>query len=59
MGRKKINKEYKRTIGKIGSPKNHSYYVTLPISFVRNLNWSEGKQVTVKKIGRKVHITDA
>jgi len=56
MGRKKLNKQYTRIIGKIGSAKNHSYYVTLPINFVRSLNLSEGKKITVKKVGNKIHI---
>jgi len=56
MGRKKVNKQHERTVGRIGSAKNHSYYVTLPINFVRALNWSEGKSVTVKKVGNKIHL---
>lgn len=59
MGRKKINKSYQRTLGKIGSPANHSYYVTLPIGFIRGLKWKEGQQLTIKKVGSKIHITNS
>ena len=59
MGRKKVAKQYTRTVGKIGTKQNHSYYVTLPIRFARSLGWHEGKKVTVKKVGGKIHITGA
>lgn len=59
MGRKKVVKQYVRKVGKIGSRQNHSYYVTLPIAFVRSLGWREGQKVVVKKVGTKVHVTDA
>lgn len=59
MGRKKIAKQYIRKVGKIGSSQNHSYYVTLPIAYVRSLGWREGQKVVVKKVGSKIHITDA
>jgi len=59
MGRKKINKSYTRKLGKIGSPTNHSFYVTLPISFIRGLKWKEAQQLKIKKVGSKVHITSS
>jgi hypothetical protein len=59
MARKKTAKNYIRKIGKIGSVKNHSYYVTLPVEFVRGLNWREGQRLNIKRVGSKLHITDA
>lgn len=59
MARKKSSKSYVRKIGKIGSIKNHSYYVTLPVEFVRGLNWREGQRLSIKRVGAKLHITDA
>lgn len=43
-----------RTINKIAGGK--SYCVTLPISIVRELNWSHQQKVCVKKQGRKIII---
>ena len=56
MGRKKVTKQYVRTVGKIGTKQNHSFYVTLPIRFARSLGWNEGQKVIVKKVGTKIHI---
>ncbi|HEX9679427.1 MAG TPA: hypothetical protein VGA08_02290 [Candidatus Saccharimonadales bacterium] len=58
MGRRKINKQYIRKIGKIGSQKNHSYYVTLPVAYIRSLGWREGQKIVVKKVGAKVSLLD-
>lgn len=58
MARKKTPKVYVRKIGKIGSVSNHSYYVTLPVDFVRGLNWREGQKLSIKRVGAKLHITD-
>lgn len=58
MARKKTTAHYVRKIGKIGSVKNHSYYVTLPVEFVRGLNWREGQRLSIKRVGSKLHITD-
>lgn len=58
MARKKSSKSYVRKVGKIGSVKNHSYYVTLPVEYVRGLNWREGQKVQIKRVGSKLHLTD-
>jgi hypothetical protein len=56
--KKTPGQSYVRKIGKIGSVKNHSYYVTLPVDFVRGLNWREGQRLSIKRVGIKLHITD-
>ena len=58
MATKKNPKSFVRKIGKIGTDKNHSYYVTIPISFIRGLKWREGQKVVVKRVGKKIHIID-
>jgi len=58
MAKKKAAKQYTRKVGKIGSRSNHSYYVTLPIAYIRNLGWREGQKVIVKRVGTKLHIAD-
>lgn len=42
MGRRKRGQE---NIRKLGQFRNISYFVTLPISFVRNLGWKEGQKL--------------
>lgn len=56
MPRKKELKESTRSLGRIGSEKNHSYYVTIPIDFIRGLGWEDGQKLTVKRVGKKIHI---
>lgn len=56
MSRKKLVKSSIRKLGKIGTASNHSYYVTIPIEFIRALDWREGNKVLVKRVGKKVHI---
>lgn len=59
MAQKKQSKESLRKIGKIGTEKNHSFYLTLPMEFVKALGWQEGKKVTVRRVGKKLHIVDS
>jgi bifunctional DNA-binding transcriptional regulator/antitoxin component of YhaV-PrlF toxin-antitoxin module len=59
MPRKKELKSSTRKLGKIGSEQNHSYYVTLPIDFIRKLGWQDGQKLIVKRVGKKVHIIDS
>lgn len=58
MSREKLSKRYVRKLGKIGSATNHSYYVTIPIEFVRNLSWRDNQRLIVKKRGSKLVIED-
>ncbi|TSA45355.1 hypothetical protein D4R51_01980 [bacterium] len=52
MARRRISEENIRSIQK----SKRSYYITLPIEYVRDLGWGEGRQVLVEKIGRKLTI---
>lgn len=56
MRSKKTTKPYTRKLGRIGSEQNHSFYITLPIKYIRALKWGEGQKVIVKKVGQKLHI---
>ena len=47
MPRQESGQENIRKLGRTGSPENPSYYVTLPINFIRNLNWRDGQKVVV------------
>lgn len=58
MAETKPRKESVRKIGKIGTEKNHSFYLTIPMEFIRALGWQEGQRVTVKRVGKKLHILD-
>lgn len=42
-----------RKLGKIGSAKNYSYYVTLPMDFVKELGWKDGQKLAIRKPGKK------
>lgn len=48
MPRQEAGQENVRKLGRTGSPSNPSYYVTLPIEFVRNLGWRDGQKVSIK-----------
>lgn len=54
MARRNINDENVRNIQK----SKRSYYVTLPIEYVRKLGWREQQKVVVKKLGGKLLIKD-
>ena len=57
MGRKKIKKLYTRKLGRIGTNDNHSYYVTIPMSFVKSLALKQGQTLKIKKVGTKLHLS--
>lgn len=59
MAQEKPFKESTRKIGKIGTARNHSFYLTLPMNFVKQLGWREGEKVTVRRVGKKLHILNA
>ena len=54
MGRREIFDEDVRNIQK----SKRSYYITLPIRYVRELNWRETQKVVVKKEGKKLIVED-
>lgn len=58
MTQKKSAKESIRKIGRIGTAKNHSFYLTLPMDFMKQLGWQEGQKVTVRRVGQKLHIVN-
>lgn len=58
MSREKLSKRYVRKLGKIGSASNHSYYVTLPIEYVRSMGWRDNQKLVVRKRGTKLVIED-
>ena len=53
MGRSSADEQKIRKLGKIGGEKNFSYYVTLPIDFVRDMGWRDGQKIVVKKSSKK------
>ncbi len=55
MGVRKIGLESVRKLNKIGG---NSYYITIPISYIRELKWREKQKVVVKKRGNKLIIED-
>ena len=55
MGRKKeFSEENERKIQK----SKRSYYITLPIRYVRELRWRETQKVVVKKDGKRLIVED-
>lgn len=56
MARRNLDERNIRKINKTGAGK--SYSVTLPIDFVRELNWREHQKVVVTKKGKKLIIED-
>ncbi len=55
MGVRKVGFESVRKLNKIGG---NSYFVTLPISYIRELKWREKQKVVIKKKGKKLIIED-
>ncbi len=45
MGRRRTSEENIRKIQKV----SRSYYVTIPISFIREFGWREGQKLVVEK----------
>jgi bifunctional DNA-binding transcriptional regulator/antitoxin component of YhaV-PrlF toxin-antitoxin module len=54
MARRAVNDENIRKIQK----SKRSYYVTLPIEYVRKLGWREQQKVVVHKPGKRLMIED-
>jgi antitoxin component of MazEF toxin-antitoxin module len=53
---KKAGKRHIRKITKLAG--GSSYGITIPIEYIRNLNWRERQKVTVKKTGKRIIIED-
>ena len=58
MSRQSISERHLRKVGTIGNNKSPSYYVTLPVELVRELNWHTGKEVVVKKSRGRLVVVD-
>lgn len=43
---------------KLGKIAGKSYYVTVPVEFIRHLKWQEGQKVDVTLKGKEVVIRD-
>lgn len=54
MGRTSLSRRHIRKLGTIGNSAQPSYYITLPIQFVRDVGWGSGESVKVKKHGNKL-----
>ena len=54
MGRREIFDEDVRNIQK----SKRSYYITLPIRYVRELSWKETQKVVVRKEGKRLIVED-
>lgn len=55
MAKRKVGDERTRKLSKVGGA---SYCVTLPIEFIRHLNWRERQKLTVTLDGKKLIIED-
>jgi antitoxin component of MazEF toxin-antitoxin module len=53
--RRKLKEKNIRKITKVGGT---SYAVTLPIEFVKELGWRERQKVVVKKVGKRLIVSD-
>jgi len=53
---RKLGNQNIRKITKVGG--GASFAVTLPIEYIRKLNWRERQKVIVKKVGLKLTIED-
>jgi len=54
MSRRELFEENIRNVQK----SKRSYYVTLPIRYVRELGWKEGRKVAVRRTGKKLTVED-
>lgn len=55
MPTRRSDEKHIRKLTKLGG---HSYGVTIPIEYIRELGWRERQKVTVKKKGDKLIIKD-
>lgn len=60
MSRRVAGQEHIRKLGKTGSSQNPSYFITLPISYIRQLSWREGQkiEVTFNEKTKSIEISD-
>lgn len=45
-----------RKLGKIGGKNNYSYYITLPMDYVKAAGWREGQKLVIQKSARRPRI---
>ena len=55
MARRSISERNIRSITKLG---NRSYAITIPIEYIRELDWCEKQKVNVSIKGKKIIITN-
>ena len=48
MPRRVSGQENIRKLGKTGSSQSPSYFITLPISYVRQLGWRDGQKLVIE-----------
>lgn len=53
-----MGRRQNESIRKIQQIKEGSYYITIPIDIMRELNWKEAQKVVVKKRGKGILIVD-
>lgn len=58
MSKNNLTKRNVRKLGTIGNAAQPSYYVTLPIEYIRSLGWRNSQKLVVKKHGDKLVIED-
>lgn len=58
MSKRGFSKRNVRKLGTIGNASQPSFYVTLPIDFIRNLGWDASQEVKIRKHGKKLIIED-
>jgi len=56
MGGRKSKTNHIRKIGKTGNVDSPSYFLTIPIELVRDMAWTEGQEVSVKRSRGKIII---
>lgn len=55
MSRRGVGEENIRKVAKMG---NGVYYITIPIEYIRKLEWRERQKVVVKMEGEKLAVED-
>ncbi len=48
MSRRVSGQENIRKLGQTGSSQNPSYFVTLPIGYIRQLGWRDGQRIVIE-----------
>jgi len=54
MSRSVKSKRHIRKLGTIGNSEQPSYYLTLPIDYIRALGWESGQKLVTRKRGDKL-----